>query len=75
MVANIERPSLFKISGSAPAQVFSCEICKISKNNFSYRTPQVAASEQRKVLLFDYLPKVLKEGLTSAPPRNKFHKL
>ena len=25
-------------------QVFSCEFCKISKNTFSYRTPQVAAS-------------------------------
>ena len=26
------------------AQVFSCEFCKISKNTFSYRTPQMAAS-------------------------------
>ena len=26
------------------AQVFSCEFCKISKNTFFYRTPQVAAS-------------------------------
>ena len=25
------------------AQVFSCEICEISKNTFSYRTPPVAA--------------------------------
>ena len=25
------------------AQVFSCEFCKIFKNNFSYRTPPVAA--------------------------------
>ena len=25
---------------------FSCEFCKISKNTFSYRTPQVAASEK-----------------------------
>ena len=29
-------------------QVFSCEFCKISKNTFSYRTPQVAASVKRK---------------------------
>ena len=28
------------------AQVFSCEICEISKNTFSYRTPPAAASEQ-----------------------------
>ena len=26
------------------SQVFSCEFCKISKNNFFYRTPLVAAS-------------------------------
>ena len=25
------------------AQVFSCEFCRISKSNFSYRTPPVAA--------------------------------
>ena len=25
--------------------VFSCEFCEISKNNFFYRTPLVAASE------------------------------
>ena len=25
-------------------QVFSCEFCEISKNNFFYRTPPVAAS-------------------------------
>ena len=27
------------------AQVFSCEICEISKNVFSYRTPPVAGSK------------------------------
>ena len=27
-----------------PTQVFSCEICKIFKNIFFYRTPSVAAS-------------------------------
>ena len=27
-----------------PAQVFSCEYCKIFKNSFFYRTPPVAAS-------------------------------
>ena len=26
-------------------QVFSCEFCEISKNNFSYRTPAVATSD------------------------------
>ena len=29
------------------AQMFSSEFCKISKDTFSYRTPAVAASEQR----------------------------
>ena len=31
-------------------QVFSSEFCEISKNNFSYGTPPVAASEIREVL-------------------------
>ena len=30
------------------AQVFSCEYSEISKNNFSYRTPPVAASVESK---------------------------
>ena len=34
-----------KVAGKETlAQVFSCEFCKISRNNFSYRTPPVAAS-------------------------------
>ena len=33
------------IKKEALAQVFSCEFCKISKNNFSYITLPVAASE------------------------------
>ena len=28
------------------AQVFSCEFCEIFKNNFCYRTPPVAASDE-----------------------------
>ena len=32
----------------ALAQVFSCEFCEIFKNTFSYRTPQVAVSENKK---------------------------
>ena len=28
------------------AQLFSCEFCQISKNNFSYRTPTVAGFAQ-----------------------------
>ena len=31
-----------------PKQVFSCEFCKISKNNFLYRTPAMAASAYGK---------------------------
>ena len=30
------------------AQVFSCQFCEISKNNFSYKTTPVAASEKCK---------------------------
>ena len=33
-----------KVKKESLAQVFSCEFCKISKNNFFYRTPPVAAS-------------------------------
>ena len=36
------------IKKGALAQVFSCEFCEISKNTFSYRTPQVVAFESFK---------------------------
>ena len=39
------RQSLFFIKVETLAQVFSCEFCEISKNNFLHRTPLVAASE------------------------------
>ena len=32
------------IKNETMAQVFSCELCEISKNTFSYMTPLVAAS-------------------------------
>ena len=32
------------IKKETPAQVFSCELCEIYKNTFSYRTTPVAAS-------------------------------
>ena len=32
------------INKETQAQVFSCELCEISKNSFSYRTPPVAVS-------------------------------
>ena len=32
------------------AQLFSCEICEISKNTFSYRTPLVAACVNKGIL-------------------------
>ena len=34
------------------AQVFSCEFCKIPKNNFSYSTPLVAAFASHATALF-----------------------
>ena len=40
-VAGLRPATLFK---KTLAQVFSCEFSEISKNNFSYRTPPVAAS-------------------------------
>ena len=33
------------IKKEALAQVFSCEVCKISKNTLFYRTPLVTASD------------------------------
>ena len=42
-------PSNF-IKREALAHVFSCEFCEISKNTFSYGTPQVAASEKIDLL-------------------------
>ena len=49
------RPDVFCEKGAACnfikketlAQVFSCEFCEISKNTFFYRTPLVAASENK----------------------------
>ena len=38
----------FNTKKEALAQVFSCEVCDISKNTFSYRTPPVAASEYKE---------------------------
>ena len=35
------------------AQVFSCEFCEISKNNFFYRTPPAAASESRHLRTYE----------------------
>ena len=41
-------PQAFKfIKRETLAQAFSCEFCEISKDTFSYRTPPVAASDQR----------------------------
>ena len=45
-------------------QVFSCDFCKTPKNNFSYRTPLVAASLNRKLLqyLLELIPKIWSLG-------------
>ena len=55
--------SLIKLQASACnftkketlAHVFSCKFWEISKNTVFYRTPQVAASAQRKLHIWDYL--------------------
>ena len=49
--------NVIKIETLAP--VFSFEFCEISKNTFSYRTPQVAASE---LLIFRTLPNISDEA-------------
>ena len=41
-----KKETLFFIKKETLKQVFSCEICEISKNTFSYRTPPVAASDR-----------------------------
>ena len=38
-----------------PAQVFSCEICQIFNNVFSYRTPPVSTSVGVDMQVTDYL--------------------
>ena len=40
-----------KFTGKHLAQVFSCKICKVSKNTFSYKTPALAASEHTNIVL------------------------
>ena len=37
------------------AQVFSCEFCEILKNTYSYRTPPMAASEDKHLETFKSL--------------------
>ena len=39
---------LIKLPDFRPTEVFSCDICKLFKNTFFYRTPPVAASEKKK---------------------------
>ena len=36
---------------------------------------QIFLDSAEDIVKIDYLPKVLNEGLTSTPPRNKFHKV
>ena len=43
-VSDLRPATLLKKRLREEAQVFSCEFCEISKNTYSYRTPQVAAS-------------------------------
>ena len=46
------------------AQVFSCEFCEISRNNFSYKTPPVATSQKfmlEWILLSDQAKLLLSE--------------
>ena len=49
----------------ALTQVFSCEICEISKNTFYYRTPQVAASHFKLIYLVTQFPWMQYEYLYS----------
>ena len=43
---------VFSIKKEALARVFSCKFCEISKNTFNYRTPLVAASENKILLSY-----------------------
>ena len=38
----------------SPTQVFSCEYCKLFKNSFFYRTPQVTASVLWTITILNY---------------------
>ena len=42
--ATLSKRDSMEISMETLTQLFSCQICKILKNTFSYRTPSVAAS-------------------------------
>ena len=44
-VAGLRPQACNFIERNTLAQVFSCEFCKIFKNNFFYRAPPVASSE------------------------------
>ena len=51
MVLELETEACNFIKKEILAQVFSCKFCKIFKNSFLYRTPQVAASVDKKINL------------------------
>ena len=53
------RVFLNKVAG----HVFSCEFWEISKNNFSYKTPPVAASETRPWIRRTFFENVPQEKL------------
>ena len=42
--ATLSKRNSLEISMDTLTQLFSCQICKIFKNTFSYRTPSMAAS-------------------------------
>ena len=44
------------------AQALSSEFCEISKNTFSYRTPQVAASEQSQASKMKLFSEIVAES-------------
>ena len=50
------------------AQVFSCEFCKITKNNFSYRATPVAASKNCVGILILHKLLLKYQGKTNWPP-------
>ena len=48
------------VKKKTPTQVFSCEVCKILKNAFVYRTPSFTASAFPVAASVFFLKKVIK---------------
>ena len=55
----LQKKVFLEIFQNTQAQMFPCEFWKISENTFSYRTPQVTASEKKRLFMSSFILELL----------------